>query len=73
MLNIRETIKNIDLKSAGIGACVVLATEVAIYGAVKGVKAASKFVGSAVKMAREARNEGLNELHSAESNEEKKS
>lgn len=73
MINIKETIKNVDWKSTGVGACAVLATEVAVYGAVKGVKAASKFIKNAVKMAKDARNEGLNEIHSAENNEEKKS
>lgn len=33
MINIKETIKNVDWKSAGVGACAVLATEVAVYGA----------------------------------------
>ena len=32
MINIKETIKNVDWKSAGVGACAVLVTEVAVYG-----------------------------------------
>lgn len=45
-MNVKDLLKNVDWKSAGIGAGLVLLAEATAFGAVKGVKTAAKYIKS---------------------------
>lgn len=42
MLNVKETLGNVDMKSAGIGAAAIVVVEAAGFGIYKGIKYLSK-------------------------------
>lgn len=58
----KEFFKNLDLKSAGVGAAGVLIA----YGAVKCIKVANKAIKDALDKANKVKNEGLEELRTSE-------
>ena len=51
MLNVKETLSNVDMKSAGIGAAAIVLVEAAGFGIYKGVK----YLGKVGKQFMEAR------------------